>query len=149
MFSDLRDRSNVALEWDALLRDRMLPYWLNTTVNSRGGYQVHDPGDLSWRAQIRSMIDGRNDRSQNESLRGLVSQARLLWVFSHAHDLGYSTPQHDYLKAAAHGYTYLIETMLDRRYLTNSGHCERELYERTHNRGSHAVKEPQALLDRA
>ena len=116
MFSDLRDRSNVALEWDALLRDRMLPYWLNTTVNSRGGYQVHDPGDLSWRAQIRSMIDGRNDRSQNESLRGLVSQARLLWVFSHAHDLGYSTPQHDYLKAAAHGYTYLIETMLDRQH---------------------------------
>ena len=56
------------------------------------------------------------DHSQNESLRGLVSQARLLWVFSHAHILGYSTPQHDYLKAAAHGYSYLIETMLDRQY---------------------------------
>ena len=93
----------------------MLPYW-HKTVDSRGGYRVYDPGDRSWRAQIKSMIKGGNDRSHNESMRGLVSQARLLWVFSHAHLLGYSTPQHDYLKAAAHGYSYLIETMLDRQY---------------------------------
>lgn len=105
-----------ALEWDALLRDRMLPYWHNTTVNSREGYKVYDPGERTWRAHIRSMINGRNDRSQNESLRGLVSQARLLWVFSRAHQLGYSTPEYDYVKRAAHGYSYLIETMLDREY---------------------------------
>ncbi len=104
-----------AVEWHALLRDRMLPYWYKT-VNSRGGYRVYDPGDRSWRAQIKSMIKGGNDRDQNESLRGVISQARLLWVFSHAHLLGYSTPQHDYLKCAAHGYSYLIETMLDRQY---------------------------------
>ncbi|HXQ69954.1 MAG TPA: AGE family epimerase/isomerase [Pyrinomonadaceae bacterium] len=105
-----------ALEWNALLRDRMLPYWHNTTINSRGGYQVYDSGDRSWRAQIKSAIKGDNDRGKNESLRGLISQARLLWVFSHAHVPGYSTLQHDYLKAAAHGYSYLIETMLDREY---------------------------------
>ena len=105
-----------AREWHALLRDRMLPYWYNTTVNSRGGYKVYDPGDLSWTAQIRSMINGRNNRGQNEAVRGLVSQARLLWVFSHAHLLGYSTPERDYLRAAAHGYSYLIETMFDRKY---------------------------------
>ena len=116
MISGLQERSKVALEWDALLRDRMLPYWHNTTVNSRGGYKVYDPGDRSWRAQIKSMIKGKNDRTQHESLRGLVSQSRLIWVFSHAHILGYSTPQHDYLKRAAHGYSYLIETMLDREY---------------------------------
>ena len=40
----------------------------------------------------------------------------MLWVFSHAHSLGYSTHQHDYLKAAEHGYSYLIETMLDRQH---------------------------------
>jgi mannobiose 2-epimerase len=94
----------------------MLPYWHNTTVNSRGGYRVYDPGDRSWRAKVGSLIRGRNDRNQNESLRGVVSQARLLWVFSHAHLLGYSTPERDYLKAAAHGYAYLIETMLDRQH---------------------------------
>ena len=104
-----------ALEWKALLKDRMLPYWHNTTVNPRGGYRVYDPGDRSWRAQIRSVRNGRTNR-QLENMRGVISQARLLWVFSHAHILGYSTPQHDYLKAAAHGYSYLIETMLDRQY---------------------------------
>ena len=109
-------RAELALEWKALLRDRMLPYWHDTTVNARGGYKVHDPGERSWRAQIRSMINGGNQRSENETLRGIVSQARLLWVFSHAHLLGYSTPQHDYLKAAAHGYSYLTETMIDREY---------------------------------
>ena len=93
----------------------MLPYW-HATVDSRGGYRVYDPGDRSWRAQIKSLIKGENDRAPNESLRGVVSQARLLWVFSHAHLLGYSTPQHDYLKSAAHGYAYLIETMLDRQH---------------------------------
>jgi mannobiose 2-epimerase len=106
----------IAFEWNALLRDRMLPYWHNTTVNSRGGYQVYDPGDRSWRAQIKSMMNGSHNRVQNESLRGLVSQSRLLWVFSHAHLSGYSTPPHDYLKAAAHGYSYLIDTMFDRQY---------------------------------
>ena len=111
----LSDRPTVVFEWDAVLRDRMLPYWHDTTVNSRGGYRVHDPGERSWRAQIRSLIKSK-DQTQNETLRGVVSQARLIWVFSHAHILGYSTPKHDYLKAAAHGYSYLIATMLDREY---------------------------------
>lgn len=115
MINGVYDRTEAALEWKVLLRDRMLPYW-HTTVNSRGGYRVYDPGERSWRAQIKSMIKRENDRSQNENLRGLISQSRLLWVFSRAHLLGYSTPEHDYLKAAAHGYSYLIETMLDRVY---------------------------------
>ena len=113
MVSDLQDRSRIAVEWDALLRDRMLPYWYNTTANSRGGYRVHDPGDRSWRARIGTLIRG-ND--QHDTIRGLVSQSRLIWVFSHAHILGYSTPQHDYLKRAADGYSYLIEAMFDCEY---------------------------------
>jgi mannobiose 2-epimerase len=111
----LQEKALVAFEWSELLRNSMLPYW-HKTVNSRGGYRVYDPGDRSWRAQIRSMINGRDDRAQNENTRGVVSQSRLLWVFSHAHLSGYSTPEHDYLKAAAHGYSYLIEPMLDREY---------------------------------
>jgi mannobiose 2-epimerase len=100
----------------------MLPYWHDTTVNSRGGYQVYDLGDQSlsasrsWRGKIQSAIKGRNQRTRNENMRGLISQARLLWVFSHAHLLGYSTSQRDYLKAAAHGYSYLIERMFDQQY---------------------------------
>jgi mannobiose 2-epimerase len=114
--SDFAERARVALEWQALLKNKMLPYWHDTTVSSGGGYRVYDPGERSWRAQIGSFINGRNDRAQNESLRGLVSQSRLIWVFSRAHLLGYSTLQRDYLKRAATGYSYLIETMLDRQY---------------------------------
>ena len=131
MIRSVKERRSVALEWDALLRNRMLPYW-HKTVDSRGGYRVYDPGDRSWRAQIKSMIKG----DQNESVRGLVSQARLLWVFSHAHLLGYTSSQQDYLKSAAHGYSYLIETMMDRQH----GGC----YWKTDvNRG---VIEPQKIL---
>ena len=104
-----------AVKWDALLRDQMLKYW-HKAVDSRGGYKVYDPGDRSWRVQIRLMLNGGNDRGQNETRRGLVSQARLLWVFSHSHLLGYSTPKHNFLKAATHGYSYLIDKMLDREY---------------------------------
>lgn len=135
MIRELKETAKVAVDWDALLRERMLPYW-HATVDSRGGYRVYDPGDRSWRTQVKSIIHRNNDRSQNESVRGLVSQARLLWVFSHAHLLGYSTSQHDYLKSAAHGYSYLIETMLDRQH----GGC----YWKTDvNRG---VIEPQKIL---
>jgi len=122
MSSDVTQKASVALKWDSVLRDRMLPYWYNTTLNSQGGYRVHDPGDhsllgsRSWRARVYSVIKDRNHHAQKESLRGLVSQSRLLWVFSHAYSLGYSTDKHDYLKAAENGYSYLIETMLDRQH---------------------------------
>lgn len=122
MNSDLSQKARVALRWHSILRDKMLPYWYNTTFNSQGGYRVYDPGDhsllgsRSWRARSYSVIKNRNDRAQKKNIRGLVSQARLLWVFSHAHILGYSTDQHDYLKAAEHGYSYLIEKMLDRQH---------------------------------
>src|SRR4051794_9453562 len=111
MISESKVNSKLATKWHALLKDHMLPYW-HATVDPRGGYRVYDPGDRSWRAHVKSMVKG----DQRESLRGLVSQSRLLWVFSHAHLLGYSTAQHDYLKSAAHGYSYLIETMLDRQH---------------------------------
>lgn len=111
MISSVRENASVVLEWKALLGERMLPYW-HATVDPRGGYRVYDPGAQSWRSQIRSLV-GRDDRSQHESVRGVISQSRLLWVFSHAHIFGYSTSQHDYLNAAAHGYSWLIEEMLD------------------------------------
>lgn len=107
--------ATIARDWQGLLKDHMLPYWY-TTVDPRGGFRVYDPGDRSWRAQIKSLIKGDGHRAEHESLRGLVSQSRLIWVFSHAHRQGYSTSKHDYLNAATHGYSYLIENMVDHRY---------------------------------
>ncbi|ESZ01946.1 Type 1 capsular polysaccharide biosynthesis protein J [Mesorhizobium sp. L2C089B000] len=43
----------------------------------------------------------------------------------------------------------LVHAFLPFLFETAASRIVRELYERTHNRGSHAVKEPQALLDRA
>ena len=43
----------------------------------------------------------------------------------------------------------LVHAFLPFLFETTASRIVRELYERTHNRGSHAVKEPQALLDRA
>ena len=43
----------------------------------------------------------------------------------------------------------LVHAFLPFLFETTASRIVRELYERTHNRGSHAVKEPQALMDRA
>ena len=97
----------------------MLPYWYDTTVKPAKGYRVYDPGNglllgpRSWLGQIRSFPKNGNRRAQHESVRGLVSQSRLLWVFSRAHRLGYSTVTHDYFNAAAQGYSYLMREMFD------------------------------------
>lgn len=117
MLSVLSNRGEVALRWETLLRERILPYWFDTSVNQAGGYQLFD---IASRAQPNSWLDSINslltkltnkNASNGRELRGLVSQTRLLWVFSFAHNQGYTG--RDYLKAAEHGYRYLIATMLD------------------------------------
>lgn len=113
------ENASVAQEWDSILRDRILPYWLRTTVTAAGGYQLFDTGEswvknpLSLRDSINSLRSWRDSRDMSH-VRAIVSQSRMLWVFSLAHRLGYSTAKHDYLAAAAHGYRYLTTTMLDR-----------------------------------
>ena len=111
------EHARIAREWDLILRDRILPYWLRTTVAASGGYKLFDTGQ-SWvrnglRQSINSLREWRDSRDLSH-LRSLVGQSRILWVFSLAHRLGYSTPKHDYLPAAAHGFQYLTSAMLDR-----------------------------------
>jgi hypothetical protein len=43
----------------------------------------------------------------------------------------------------------LVHAFLPFLFETTASRIVRELYERTHNRGSHAAKEPSALMDRA
>jgi hypothetical protein len=43
----------------------------------------------------------------------------------------------------------LIHAFLPFLFETTASRIVRELYERTHNRGTHAIKEPSALMDRA
>ncbi len=113
------ENQRIAQEWDSILRERILPYWLRTTVAASGGYKLFDTGQswvnngLSLRDSINSLREWRDLRDLSH-VRSLVAQTRILWVFSLAHRLGYSTSKHDYLPAAAHGFRYLTTTMLDR-----------------------------------
>ncbi|MGX9180281.1 DUF6356 family protein [Mesorhizobium sp. BHbdii] len=43
----------------------------------------------------------------------------------------------------------LIHAFLPFLFETTASRIVRELYERTHNRGTHAIKEPAAFMDRA
>ncbi len=81
------------------LRQKILPYWLRTTLDEKnGGYVLAD--------------DQKGRRVATE--KQIVTQARLVWGFSHAHFKGFSDPKHDYLRAATHGYHFLMAHFQDR-----------------------------------
>jgi len=89
-----------ARDFRVQLRTKILPYWHDMGLDStNGGYVLAD--------------DGRGGRTARE--KQLVSQARMLWTFSHVHLKGYSDKQHNYLKAAEHGYRFLTGHFLDRQ----------------------------------
>ena len=74
------------------LKDRVFPYWYDTAVDrTNGGYLLAD--STTGRETPRDKM--------------LVSQARMLWGFSHAHIKGLHDPQRDYLAAAKQGYEFI------------------------------------------
>lgn len=90
-----------AREFRAQLANRILPYWLDTTIDrTNGGYLLAD--DLA----------GRRVATEKQ----LVTQARMVWGFSHAHLHGFSTGERDYLQAARGGYRFLLDHFLDREH---------------------------------
>jgi len=83
----------------AELAEKILPYWFDTAQDTNhGGYLLAD--DAKGRGQARD--------------KQLVSQARMVWGFSHAHSKGFSTDRRDYLKAAKQGLQFLEARFLDR-----------------------------------
>ncbi len=91
--------ADQAREFRAQLADKILPYWHDTAQDTnRGGYLLADD------------LKGRGTATEKQ----LVSQARMVWGFSHAHRKGYSTPQRNYLQDAAQGYRFLLDHFLDR-----------------------------------
>jgi mannobiose 2-epimerase len=90
--------TELAQEYDRQLREKILPYWYDTTLDrTNGGYLLAD--DLSGRREARD--------------KALVVQARMVWGFSHAHLYQYSDARRDYLQAAQVGYRFLRDRMLD------------------------------------
>jgi len=80
--------------------EKLLPYWRNTTPDkTNGGYVLADD------------IQGRGTATEKQ----IVTQSRLIWTFSHVHLKGYSDENRDYLKAAEHGYRFLLEHFRDKK----------------------------------
>jgi len=91
--------SAEALAARNLLRDRVLPYWLETGVDwKRGGYVLCDDA-----------VTGRCTPPEKQ----LVTQARMIWGFAHAHRHGLGSDSRDYLAAAAHGVRFLRDHLRD------------------------------------
>ncbi len=114
----------IAEELTVYLREKLMPYWYDTSVDSRnGGYILWDRLDClpdagdSWQRRLLSSFSSRFHLSPSEEgEKQLVSQSRLVFVFSLAHRLGYSDAKRNYLKAAEIGYFFLIKYMLDKRH---------------------------------
>jgi len=94
-----RTLAEHAGEFERQITGQLLPWWYDRTVDwDRGGYLLSE--------------DARgNARPATE--KQLVSQARMIWGFSHAIVEGYRDPKRDYLKAARQGYEFLRRQFRD------------------------------------
>lgn len=100
--SEDADLAARAVLFETQLRSQVMPYWYDTALDwSRGGYLLADDGDGA--------------RGQTEE-KQIVTQARMVWGFALAHRKGWSTAQRDYLKAAEHGYRFLLGKFRDPIY---------------------------------
>src|SRR5215510_10329248 len=95
----LRPLASYAADMHEDLVKKVMPYWYDTTLDqTNGGYILSDD------------ICGRRTSTEKQ----IVTQSRLIWSFSHVHRKGYSTAQRNYLKAAEHGYGFLLDEFLDK-----------------------------------
>lgn len=88
-----------AKEYRADFSNRILPYWLEAVDKTNGGYLLSDDA-----------VKGRSTPRD----KMLVSQARMVWTFSHVHARGFSDAKHDYLAAARTGYRFLVDHFRDK-----------------------------------
>ncbi len=85
--------AEAARQLDQQLRNQVMPFWYDTSVDRvHGGYTL-EPGS-----------------------KQLVTQTRMIWGFSHAHIHGLDLPPRDYLAAARQGYEFLTAHFLDREH---------------------------------
>jgi len=96
------DRAAYARQFKDQLAGKIMPYWFDTAIDrTNGGYVLADDG---------------TGKASRASEKQLVTQARMIWGFSHAHRKGLSSPQRNYLQAAEQGYRFLLAHFLDRQY---------------------------------
>jgi mannobiose 2-epimerase len=87
-----------AAAYRAQLTQRILPYWLGKLDATNGGFLLSDDA-------VRGFSLPREKQ--------LVSQARMVWTFAHAHRHGLDDANQSCLKAAWNGYRFLTNHFLD------------------------------------
>jgi mannobiose 2-epimerase len=92
------DFTAEAEAWRSELRDRMMPYWLGSTVDPLGGYALSDDA-----------VKGRTAPVEKQ----LVTQARMVWGFSYWHRMEGGA---GYREAARHGVEFLRTRMRDAQH---------------------------------
>ena len=94
------------------LPDTIVRYWLARTRDDvDGGYLLQTDVQRTWmRRAGRRVLKGPRPPLADD--KQLVDQARLLWVFSHAHREGFGSGE-ACLHAASRGYEFLSEHFLD------------------------------------
>ena len=102
-----------------LTRDRlpstMLPYWLRVTRDdAAGGYLLRNDVLRGPARRARLALARTVRGSPADDTKQLVSQARLLWVFAHAHARGLDPTR--YLDAAHRGQEFLLEHFRDHEH---------------------------------
>jgi mannobiose 2-epimerase len=90
-----------AKDYRAQLTGKILPYWLNTVDATNGGFLLSDDA-----------VRGRSIPKEKQ----LVSQARMVWTFSHVHLHGLDDGNKAYLKTAQNGYRFLTNYLRDAKF---------------------------------
>ncbi len=91
------------------ISDGMLPYWRTTGIDPRyGGYRLRDYGSERW-ARLHRW------RARQHASKHLMSQSRLVWVFTHAQLAGFTDGSGADLEAARNGYAVSRRPLLGRR----------------------------------
>jgi mannobiose 2-epimerase len=94
-----KERADYAREFKEQLIQKVMPYWYDLAVDQQnGGYILSDDA-------ARKAPPAREKQ--------IVTQARMVWGFSHAHLKGLGDGRRDYLRAAQQGYRFLLDHFLD------------------------------------
>ncbi len=89
-----------AVAFRTQLQTSILPYWHATVDTEYGGFLLADPMPVS----------------PDQVEKQVVTQARMLWGFSHASIHGWDGAGRDYLSAARSGYAFLMDFFHDRQH---------------------------------
>ncbi len=93
-----QDFAGQARAFRRQLAERALPYWLGTVDTNHGGFLLADDAAQAARPATEKQV---------------VTQARLVWAFSHASRLGLARDPGECLRAAKQGYEFLTRHFRD------------------------------------